>query len=215
MNGRAFHATRSSGCRAPPRSTIRRSGDLLAIDRCILDVVAGEIVSIVGPSGCGKTTLLWSMSGPASPDRPARSCSTASRSPARTPRSAWSSRRPTCCPGAISTPTSSFPFEIKGTQARPGAGSTSCCNRVGLDGFGGKLPARAFRRHAAARRDRAGAVVQAVGAADGRAVRRARRLHPRGDEPAGRGDLARDQDDHRASSPTRSTRRSSSPTASS
>ena len=40
-----------------------RSGDLLAIDRCSLDVMDGEIVSIVGPSGCGKTTLLWSMSG--------------------------------------------------------------------------------------------------------------------------------------------------------
>ena len=40
-----------------------RSGDLLAIDRCSLDIIDGEIVSIVGPSGCGKTTLLWSMSG--------------------------------------------------------------------------------------------------------------------------------------------------------
>ena len=39
------------------------SGNLLAIDRCSLDVAAGEIVSIVGPSGCGKTTLLWLMSG--------------------------------------------------------------------------------------------------------------------------------------------------------
>jgi putative ABC transport system ATP-binding protein len=35
-----------------------RSGDLLAIDRCSLDIMDGEIVSIVGPSGCGKTTLL-------------------------------------------------------------------------------------------------------------------------------------------------------------
>lgn len=40
-----------------------RSGDLLAIDGCSLEVREGEIVSIVGPSGCGKTTLLWSMSG--------------------------------------------------------------------------------------------------------------------------------------------------------
>src|SRR5687768_6297597 len=40
-----------------------RSGKLVAIDGCSLDVKAGEIVSIVGPSGCGKTTLLWSMSG--------------------------------------------------------------------------------------------------------------------------------------------------------
>ena len=39
------------------------SGDLLAIDRCSLDVAQGEVVSIVGPSGCGKTTLLWAMSG--------------------------------------------------------------------------------------------------------------------------------------------------------
>ena len=39
------------------------SGDLLALDRCDLDVRTGEIVSIVGPSGSGKTTLLWSMSG--------------------------------------------------------------------------------------------------------------------------------------------------------
>lgn len=39
------------------------SGDLLALDRCSLDVHPNEIVSVVGPSGCGKTTLLWSMSG--------------------------------------------------------------------------------------------------------------------------------------------------------
>lgn len=39
------------------------SGDLLALDRCSLDVHENEIVSVVGPSGCGKTTLLWSMSG--------------------------------------------------------------------------------------------------------------------------------------------------------
>lgn len=39
------------------------AGDLLALDRCDLEVRAGEIVSIVGPSGSGKTTLLWSMSG--------------------------------------------------------------------------------------------------------------------------------------------------------
>ena len=78
-----------------------------------------------------------------------------------------------------------------------------------------QVSARAVRRHAAAGRDRPGAVVQALGAADGRAVRRARRLHPRGDEPAGRGDLAGDARPPSSSSPTRSTRRCSSPTASS
>ncbi|NJO36884.1 MAG: ABC transporter ATP-binding protein [Rhizobiales bacterium] len=39
------------------------TSDLLALDRCTLDVFPNEIVSVVGPSGCGKTTLLWSMSG--------------------------------------------------------------------------------------------------------------------------------------------------------
>lgn len=39
------------------------SGDLVALDKCSLDIGEHEIVSIVGPSGCGKTTLLWSMSG--------------------------------------------------------------------------------------------------------------------------------------------------------
>jgi NitT/TauT family transport system ATP-binding protein len=39
------------------------SGDLLAIDRCNLEIRPGEIISVVGPSGSGKTTLLWAMSG--------------------------------------------------------------------------------------------------------------------------------------------------------
>lgn len=38
-------------------------GDVLAVDRCSLDIPAGEICMIVGPSGCGKTTLLNAVAG--------------------------------------------------------------------------------------------------------------------------------------------------------
>jgi NitT/TauT family transport system ATP-binding protein len=36
---------------------------VLAVDRCSLDVRAGEVFVIVGPSGCGKTTLLNAIAG--------------------------------------------------------------------------------------------------------------------------------------------------------
>ena len=39
------------------------TGGVLAVDRCSLDVPAGEITMIVGPSGCGKTTLLNAIAG--------------------------------------------------------------------------------------------------------------------------------------------------------
>jgi NitT/TauT family transport system ATP-binding protein len=38
-------------------------GGVIAVDRCSLDVPAGEITMIVGPSGCGKTTLLNAIAG--------------------------------------------------------------------------------------------------------------------------------------------------------
>lgn len=37
--------------------------EVLAVDRCSLDIPAGEICMIVGPSGCGKTTLLNAIAG--------------------------------------------------------------------------------------------------------------------------------------------------------
>lgn len=40
-----------------------RAGDVWAVDRCTLEIPAGEICMIVGPSGCGKTTLLNAVAG--------------------------------------------------------------------------------------------------------------------------------------------------------
>ena len=186
------------------------SGDLLAIDRCSLDVQAGEIVSIVGPSGCGKTTLLWSMSGLhglTSGDGAAR------RQADHGPESRDRHGVPGGQPAALAQPRRQhpLPFEIKGTKPdRDWIDELLHTRRARR--LRRAVSARTVRRHAAARRAGPRAVVQALGAADGRAVRRARRLHPRGDEPAGRGDLARTRPPS-SSSPTRSRRRSSSPTA--
>jgi NitT/TauT family transport system ATP-binding protein len=146
-------------------------------------------VSIVGPSGCGKTTLLWSMSGLHRPLRRATSSWTARPSPGRIPRSGSSFRRPTCCPGATSTPTS---LSLRDQAPEPDREWIDhLLDRVGLKGFGGKFPRElsgGMQQRAAIVR----ALALALGASDGRALRRARRLHPRGDEPAGRGDLAGD-----------------------
>ena len=35
-----------------------RSGDLLALDRCSLDMPSGQVTAIIGPSGCGKSVFL-------------------------------------------------------------------------------------------------------------------------------------------------------------
>jgi NitT/TauT family transport system ATP-binding protein len=40
-----------------------RGKQVLAVDRCSLDIPSGEICMIVGPSGCGKTTLLNAIAG--------------------------------------------------------------------------------------------------------------------------------------------------------
>jgi NitT/TauT family transport system ATP-binding protein len=115
-----------------------RSGDLLAIDRCSLDVRAKEIVSIVGPSGCGKTTLLWSMSG--------LHTLTAGEilldgHPVRGPHPQIGMvfQDANLLPWRNLDANILFPFEIKGTKPdRLWIGEL--LTRVGLDGFGARFP---------------------------------------------------------------------------
>ncbi|MBN9011181.1 MAG: ATP-binding cassette domain-containing protein, partial [Rhizobiales bacterium] len=115
-----------------------RSGDLLAIDRCSLDVQAGEIVSIVGPSGCGKTTLLWSMSGL----HGLTSGNVLLDGRAITgpnPEIGMVFQEANLLPWRNLAANINFHFEIKGT--RPDRiWIDELLGRVGLEGFGGRFP---------------------------------------------------------------------------
>jgi NitT/TauT family transport system ATP-binding protein len=114
------------------------SGDLLAIDRCSLDVRAGEVVSIVGPSGCGKTTLLWSMSG-------LHGLTAGSvlldGKPVKGPNPdiGMVFQEATLLPWRNLDANIRFPFEIKGTRPDQ-AWISELLHKVGLEGFGGRFP---------------------------------------------------------------------------
>lgn len=45
------------------RNVTKRFGQLAAVDRVSLDIMAGEFFVLLGPSGCGKTTLLRMIAG--------------------------------------------------------------------------------------------------------------------------------------------------------
>lgn len=114
------------------------TGDLLAIDRCSLDVAAGEIVSIVGPSGCGKTTLLWSMSGLHGltagsvmlDGKPVKGPS---------PEIGMVFQEATLLPWRDLDANIRFPFEIKGTRPDR-VWIDELLHKVGLEGFGKRFP---------------------------------------------------------------------------
>ena len=115
-----------------------RSGDLLAIDRCSLDIVAGEIVAIVGPSGCGKTTLLWSMSGL---HRLTAGEILLDGIPVTgpNPEIGMVFQEANLLPWRNLDANINFPFEIKGTKPDR-VWIDELLNRVGLEGFGGRFP---------------------------------------------------------------------------
>jgi NitT/TauT family transport system ATP-binding protein len=115
-----------------------RSGELLAIDRCSLDVKAGEIISIVGPSGCGKTTLLWSMSGlhKLSSGKVLLDGKPVS---GPNPEIGMVFQEANLLPWRNLDANINFPFEIKGTKPDR-AWINDLLGRVGLEGFGGRMP---------------------------------------------------------------------------
>lgn len=50
------------------RGLSRRFGEVVAVDSVDLDVVPGEMLTVLGPSGCGKTTVLRLIAGLDAPD---------------------------------------------------------------------------------------------------------------------------------------------------
>jgi NitT/TauT family transport system ATP-binding protein len=114
------------------------SGDLLALDRCSLDVDAGEIVSVVGPSGSGKTTLLWAMSGlHGLTAGEVMVDNTLVTGPS--PAVGMVFQDANLLPWRDVDSNINFPFEIKG-QAPDRDWIAKLMHRVGLEGFGSRMP---------------------------------------------------------------------------
>ena len=176
-----------------------RTGAVHALDNVSIDVREGEFLCIIGPSGCGKTTLLWSMAGlhPLTSGRITID-GEADHQAASGDRDDLPGRKPAAVADAGEEHRAAVRAETRRgpTRAHQPAPRARRPGRLRQ-----QVSARAFRRHAAARLDRPQPRRRSVGAADGRAVRRARRLHPRRDEPADPGDLDGDRQDHRLRHP--------------
>ena len=148
-----------------------------AVDGVSFDIRPGEFVSVIGPSGCGKSTLFNIIAGLADGHR--RAGSFVEGAPVRGPHPAV---------GTVFQEESCFPWRTCDRQRRLSA-------RVGRDARGAKrheqakhfidlVGLRRFRaadavgalgRHAPTRLHRTHPGGQAAPAADGRAIRRARR----------------------------------------
>ena len=151
-------------------------------------------------------------------DRRAPSRSTASRRGRRAPTTTTgsSSRTPCSSTGARSRRTSRCRSRCSaGTATRRKARVEEMLELVELQRLRRPPPVAALGRHAAARLDRPRARFRAGAAADGRAVRRARRDDARAAEPRAALDLAAARARPSSSSRTRSPRRCSSRRASS
>ena len=176
------------GVRRDRRPVGLRQDDLPAHGRRVRVPSSDKAPSAVGGKPC------------ASPDRTAPSCSSSSR----------------CFPGRPCARTSTSACAIKGV-----AGGRARASRIAgvlelmsLEGARRRLSAPALRRHAAARRDRARLCARPGGAADGRAVRRARRADARRDAGGAGAPRPRASRARCCSSPTPWKRPSTSPTAS-
>ena len=166
----------------PPIVSLRGVGKTfgtgtLALDGLDLDVRAGEFLSLLGPSGCGKSTALRIIAGP-------------ERAVARQ-RDLVGRRRPARPQHRLRVPGADADAVGDGVRQRLPAAQArrhrARAARAARDGDAGarrprrirrRLSARAVRRHADAGVDRARAGHRAARAADGRAVRGARRDHP-------------------------------------
>ena len=176
-----------------------------------LKVGRGEFVSFIGPSGCGKTTLLRVIADLEQQTEGEITVNGVSAREARLARAyGYVFQAPALYAWRNVLRNVMLPLEIIGMPAAERkARAARYLSMVGLEGFERKFPLAALRRHAAARLDRARARLRARAAADGRAVRRAGRDHPRPSQRAAAAAVGTDRARPWSSSPTRSPRRCS------
>ena len=149
-----------------------------ALDGLDLDVRDGEFLSLLGPSGCGKSTALRIIAGLSEPTRGTVTWA----GERRRARQGHRLRVPGADADAVGDGVRQRLSAAEACRRRPEA---QAAPRV-MRGAGARRPWRfcrclsapTVRRHADAGVDRARAGDRAARAADGRAVRRARRDHP-------------------------------------
>ena len=151
-------------------------GGVPALQDISMSVGVGRFVVIVGPSGCGKTSLLMMMAGLRHQTEGKILCYGRPIPNPDPERVGVIFQEASLFPWLSTLDNIEFPLSLRGTpREERRRRSQAMLSLVGLDGFGAALSARIVGRHEAARLDRARPGAGPAGAADGRAVRGARR----------------------------------------
>ena len=170
--GATARAMASTRRRQPCLSRSPAAPPVQALAGVSLHAGHGELLAVVGPSGCGKTTLLELICGLQAPDAGTIECAPAALMPQRDLLLPWLS--------ALDNAALALRIAGRATRAGPRAGR-GAVRRARPGGLRAGAPARALRRYAPARRVPAHAALGQARPLPGRAVRRARRDHARGD----------------------------------
>ena len=170
----------------------RYNNEVEALKNVSLDIHHGEFVCLLGPSGCGKSTLLYALAGRVAPSG---GHITIDGKPVSGPGPERLLMFQEAALFPWLTVLQNLTFALAGKDlSRRASGSGARCTSSGgaARGLRGRAAPPALRRHADA-----GSLARALadgarGAADGRAVRHARRPDARPDAPAAPADLDAD-----------------------
>ena len=156
-----------------------RTQDVVALSDVSLEVKPGRFVVLVGPSGCGKSTLLMMMAGLRQQTSGTILINDAPIPQPDPNRVGVVFQEASLFPWLTAEENVEFPLALRGVaKAERRAKARGCAEAGRPRRFRQAASARTFRRHEAARLDRARPGAGSAGAADGRAVRRARRADP-------------------------------------